>query len=152
MLWHDSINQKRVLKMNTSKVTQKGYTLVEIMIIVAIVGILASIALPNYQNYVRKSRATEATSVLADMRVKMEQYFQDRRTYVGGPCAAPAGTNTTFFAYSCAGGDGTATTYTLQATGSGQMAAYSYTVNQANAKTSTTYDGGGNCWTTGASC
>jgi type IV pilus assembly protein PilE len=141
-----------VLKMNTLKMTQKGFTLIEMMVTIAIIGFLASIAIPNYQDYVRKARATEATSVLADMRVRMEQYFQDMRTYVGGPCAAPVGTDTTFFAFSCAGGDGTATTYTLQATGAGSMAAYSYSVNQANAKTSTTYTGGGNCWTTGASC
>jgi type IV pilus assembly protein PilE len=139
--------------MNTLKMTQKGFTLVEIMVTVAIIGILASIALPNYQNYVRKARATEATSVLADMRIRMEQYFQDNRTYVGGPCVAPAGTSTAFFAYSCAGGDGTATTYTLQATGSGDMSAYSYTVNQANAKSSATHLGSfANCWSTGASC
>ena len=140
--------------MNTMKMTQKGFTLVEIMVVIAILGILASIALPNYQNYVRKARATEATSVLADMRIKMEQCFQDNRDYTlcAANCAAPAGTSTAFFAYSCAG-VATATTYTLQATGSGDMSAYSYTVNQANAKSSATHLGSfGNCWSTGASC
>jgi len=137
--------------MNTLKVTQKGFTFIEIMIVVAIIGIIASVALPSYIDYVRRARATEATSVLADMRIRMEQYFQDNRSYVGGPCAAPAGTTTTFFAFSCSAGP-TATTYTLSAAGSGDMAAFSYTVDQTNAKTSTTNTGGGSCWTTEASC
>ncbi|CAN4276699.1 PilE Tfp pilus assembly protein PilE [Methylophilaceae bacterium] len=114
---------------------QQGFTLIELMIVVAIIGILASIAIPSYTEYIRRARATEATSALADMRIKMEQYFQDNRTYVGGPCAAPSGTSTTYFTFNCSVA-GTATSYTLTATGSGDMAAYSYNINQDNVKSS----------------
>lgn len=133
--------------MNAIKKAQKGFTLVELMVVVAIIGILAAIAVPSYQEYVQRARASEATSALADMRIKMEQYFQDNRTYVGGPCAAPTGTNTTFFNFGCSAA-GSATTYALRATGTGTMAGYSYDIDQSNAKSSSTEDGGGNsnCW------
>lgn len=121
--------------MDKWKKLQQGFTLVELMIVIAIIGILAAIAIPSYTNYVRQARATEATGALADMRIRMEQYFQDNRTYVGGPCAAPTGTSTTFFAFSCSVA-GTATAYTLAATGAGEMAAYTYSINKANTKTS----------------
>ena len=128
---------------------QKGFTLVELMIVVAIIGILAAIAIPGYSEYVRRARATEAVSVLADMRIKMEQCFQDNRDYTAcnALCNAPAGTNTTFFTYSCSALP-TATTYTLAAAGQSNMSAYSYDINQANVKSSSTYGGGGNsnCW------
>ena len=142
---------KKGTQMNKFYRVQKGFTLIELMIVVAIIGILASIAVPSYREYVNRARATEATSALSQMRIRMEQYFQDNRTYLGGPCAAPTGTNTTFFAFSCSAAP-TASTYTLHAQGVGNMAAYQYDINQANAKSSTTADSGGNanCWVLGS--
>lgn len=137
---------------NTLKVAQKGFTLLELMMVVAIIGILASIAVPSYTDYINRARATEATSVLADMRIRMEQYFQDNRTYANGPCAAPAGTTTTFFAFDCNGVAAAAltTSYTLKASGAGAMAGYTYTVDEANTKSSVTPSGGGGaCWAVG---
>jgi type IV pilus assembly protein PilE len=138
--------------MNTLKAAQKGFTLIELMIVVAIIGILASIVMPNYTEYVNRARATEATSALADMRIRMEQHFQDTRSYAGNNavlCAAPNGTNTEFFDFSCSSApDGT--TYTLEAQGTGVMADYRYDINENNVKSSDTADGGGsaNCWIT----
>ena len=128
--------------MNKFKRLQQGFTLVEIMIVIAIIGILASIAIPSYTNYVRQARATDATSTLANMRIRMEQYYQDNRTYVNGPCAAPAGTSTTFFAYSCSDA-GTLTAYTLRAAGSGDMSTYTYFIDQDNVKRSSFNN---TCW------
>ena len=128
--------------MNTFKRLQTGFTLIELMIVVVIIGILASIAIPSYREYVMRARATEATGALANMRIRMEQFFQDNRTYVGGPCAAPTGTSTTFFAFACSPA-ATATSYTLTAVGAGNMAGYTYSINQENTKSSSLNAG---CW------
>ncbi len=116
---------------------QKGFTLIEVMVVVVIVAILASVALPSYRDYVTRSNIQEATSTLSTLRVRMEQCFQDNRSYVNCNCNAP-GRN---FDFSCAPGTLTPTTYTLQAigrpTGGGQgMAGFNYSVDQANAQSS----------------
>jgi type IV pilus assembly protein PilE len=133
---------------------QNGFTLVELMIVVVIVAILASVALPAYQDYLIRGKLAEATSNLADARVKMEQYFQDNRTYDAGGCPASVSTSTDYFTYTCTnlGTD----TYTLTATGKAgtNLATFSFTVDQANAKTTTSPWGNGACWITtkGGAC
>ena len=139
--------------MKSLKAAQKGFTLIEIMIVVAIIGILAAIAMPQYTQYVERARATEATSALADMRIRMEQHFQDNfqnnRSYAGNDavlCAAPAGTDLQFFAFNCSVAPG-ATVYTLSAVGAGAMAGYQYNIDQSNLKTSRTPGSAAlNCW------
>ena len=64
----------------------RGFTLIEVMIVVAIVAVLAAIALPNYADYVKRGKIIEATSALSDLRTRYEQYYLDNRTYAGG-CA-----------------------------------------------------------------
>ena len=61
----------------------KGFTLIELMIAVAVVGILAMVAYPAYTDYLRLGKIQEATAQLLTMRTKMEQYYQDQRTFVG---------------------------------------------------------------------
>ncbi|OIR04949.1 fimbrial protein precursor [mine drainage metagenome] len=124
----------------------KGFTLIELMVVVAIIGILASIAMPSYTNYVKKGKAAEATTDLATGRVKMEQFFQDNRTYVGGPCPVAG----KYFTYACTSD---ATTFTIKATNStSDMSGFAFSIDQSNAKTST-YDGttGTGCWLTSKS-
>lgn len=135
--------------------TKKGFTLIEVMIVVAIVAILASIAVPAYNNYVMRSKIAEAVANLSDMRTRMEQYFLDNRTYVGA-CAAgtvaplPAGR---YFTYACTNLSGT--TYDVTATGvaSQGMDEFVYRINQNNERTtlgvptSKGWTASLNCWT-----
>ena len=58
-----------------------GFTLLETMVVVTIVATLASIALPSYAGYVRRSRILEAVARLSDARARMEEYYLDQRTY-----------------------------------------------------------------------
>ena len=66
----------------------RGFTLLELMIALVVVAILATIAYPTYNEFVQRSRIVDATSTLNDLRVRMEQAFQDNRSYVvAGNCA-----------------------------------------------------------------
>jgi type IV pilus assembly protein PilE len=135
----------------------RGFTLLEIMITVGLVGILAAIAIPSYSYVVNRSRVIEATTALSDMRNRMEKSYFDNRTYlVAGKCAVDAdmtaynsvGSNK--FTLTCPPGTFTATAYQIRADGNGPMAGFIYTINQQNIKTTlgTSYWGvtSGNCW------
>lgn len=120
---------------------QKGFTLVELMIVVVVISILAAVGIPSYRDYVTRGKLVEGTSTLSDARIKMEQYFQDNRTYVGGTC--PAATEN--FTYACS--NLTSSTYVVTAAGKGNLSDFSYTINQANAKSSATpWGNGATCW------
>lgn len=117
-----------------------GFTLIELMIAVAIVAILASVALPSYQDYVRRGNVPEATAALGQARISMEQWFQDNRTYAGAACPG----NGKHFTFAC---DVAATTFLVTATGTGSMAGFSYTIDQNNGRTSATpWGNGATCW------
>src|SRR3954471_12224948 len=117
----------------------RGFTLLELMVTLAIISILAAIAIPSYSEYVRRSRITEAFATLSGMRVKMEQYFQDNRTYLlacgAPPSVAPLPPPTQNFTYTCPALG--ANNYTLRATGivGTTMEGFSYTVDDQNART-----------------
>jgi len=119
---------------------QRGFTLIEVMIVVVVIGILTAVALPSYKEYVIRGKIPEGTSALSDGRVKMEQFFQDNRTYLNGPKPADI-TNFTF------GAVGDATTYTITATGRVGLAGFNYTIDQNNTKGSTTtWGNNATCW------
>ncbi|HYD34313.1 MAG TPA: type IV pilin protein [Methylophilaceae bacterium] len=126
-----------------------GFTLIELMVTVAIIAILAAIALPNYNAYVVRSKIAEATSELSKWRNVVERYYQDNRNYTN-VCTTTIPTGTKYFTYTCAS---TADTYTLTATGiAGQgMNGYVYTVNQNNEKATTMFANEAvtaSCWLT----
>jgi type IV pilus assembly protein PilE len=139
-----SLDSTRTLAMQFSRhrPLPRGFTLIELMITVAIIAILASVALPAYTDYIMRGRVADATQALSSRRAAMEQYFQDQRSYaapaagsnINYPCANPplqvaGGT----FSISCAPPGGvapTATTYTITATGQGAAAGFVYTIDQ----------------------
>jgi len=138
---------------------QKGFTLIELMIVVVIVGILASVALPAYNDYVTRGKLTEATATLSNGRVKVEQFFQDNHTYTGITAAPPCPASTTYFTYDCGTPAPTDSTYKITATGKGNLSAFIYTIDQSNTKqTAGLASGWGSypvsCWVTkkGGAC
>lgn len=118
-----------------------GFTLIELMIAVAILGILVAVAYPSYRDYVVRGQLVDATTGLSTVQADMERHFQDNRSYatVGTfttPCAVTAA-NRTFgnFLVSCSAV--AATTFTLQAVGSGPTAGFTFTVNHQNVRATT---------------
>jgi len=142
-----------------------GFTLIELMITIAIIAVLAAIALPNYTDYLRRGKIQEATSTLLSMRTKMEQYFQDNRSYTtpGAPVLAPCTANSSvpiptlkYFTITCP--VLTATTYTIQADASDpSITGLRFTINEGNVRATTVtggspieqagYSSNPNCWT-----
>lgn len=154
----------------STRYRNSGFSLVEILVVVMIIGILSAIALPNYNEYVLKGKLAEAYSNLTTMQTKMEQYYQDNRRYgntaatlaacptaadaaaqtnCGVPC--PATPNVKYFRFTCtlgAGATGDQTyTYTAQSTDLG----FTFTVTETGAKRTTAVGtgwggSGNNCW------
>lgn len=120
----------------------KGFTLIELMIAVAVVGILAMVALPSYNDYIRRANISEATAALGTMRTKLELYFQDNRTFVGACAAntvAPLPVGLKNFTVTCP--TLSATAYTVQATGTNSVAGIVLTINEANVRATTVTSG-----------
>ena len=95
------------------KTSQSGFTLIELMIAVAIIAILASIALPQYNQYVRSARRAEAIANLKSVQLQLERWRVDHSSYSGMPSAFGS-FNSTHYTYAISGA--TATDYTLSAT------------------------------------
>ena len=124
----------------------RGFTLLELLVVVLVVGILASIAIPQYNDYTTRGKLAEATAALSDGRIKMEQFFQDNRTYAGGP--TPAATR--YFTYAVSGTSNTA--YVITAQGNGSMADWTLSIDQSNTKRTTAAPTGWAAATMPSSC
>lgn len=126
-----------------------GFTLIEMMIVVAIIAILAAVAVPSYTGYVQRGKLAEATATLSDLRVRLEQWYQDNRKYTNAAdnacgVAMPAAG---YFTFTCANAD--TQQFVVTATGAGDMAGYEFTINHANARGTVKFAGttvNKTCW------
>lgn len=143
-------------------IRQKAFTLIELMIAVAIVGVLAAVAYPTYQNSVQKSRRADAQAALVELAAFMERIYTENNSYnvdLDGDGTSIGSDEADEFPFTTSPRSGGAfynlslsavgaTTFTLQAvpvTGSSQAddACKTMTLNQAGAKTTT---GTAGCW------
>ena len=115
----------------------KGFTLIELMIAVAIVSILAAVAYPSYTSYVKRGKIAGVTGELSVMRVNMEQYYQNNKNYGPGGCGVAVPTLASF-TFTCALG-ATNQEFLVTATGNGDMTGYAFTVDNENRQVTTAY-------------
>lgn len=123
----------------------KGYTLIEIMISVAIIGILTAVALPAYRDYVLRARLTEAFSALAALAPAAEQLWSNTRSFATVATLLPA--TSANFAY--AASNASVSSYTVSATGAGQAAGFVFTIDQSGNRATTAVPAG---WSANLAC
>lgn len=138
--------------MRSASIWVKGFTLIEVMVVVAIIAILAAIALPAYSDYVKRANLVDATNQLSAFRAQMEQYYQDARQYKStgaytSPCDTTNGivykTTLSKWTFKCP--TNTATAYVIEADGQGMMAGWQFTIDQNNTQATPS---AGTGWTT----
>ena len=94
---------------------QQGFSLIEVMIVVVIIGILASIAYPSYTRYVERAQVSDGQSGLLQAAQVMERCYTANMRYEN--CTAPSASPEGYYSIDFASGEPTATTYILEATG-----------------------------------
>ena len=104
---------------------QKGFTLIELMIVVAIIGILAAIAIPAYQNYIARSQVSEAMTLATGLKTGIQTNLQNNSCFANGAAAAVAGTDTITGKY----GNATITNISGSAASNDLLCGVTYTFN-----------------------
>lgn len=113
-----------------------GFTLIELMIALAVVAILAGIAIPQYGELVLRSQLSTATGTLKEARARMEQRYADNRAYTGG-CAIPNFLHAdSGFNFACVPANA-GQSFVFTATGTGRAVGFVYTIDEAGVERTT---------------
>ena len=113
----------------------RGFTLIEVIIAVTIIGILMAIAIPSYQQHLRKGRRADAAAFLSDVANKQQAYLLDARRYATTFAelnATPPSSLTNFYTMTMAAGAGPPPTFTVTATAIGEQARLDTTTPEGN--------------------
>jgi type IV pilus assembly protein PilE len=132
---------------------RQGFTLLELLVAIAVVAVLASVAIPSYSSYVRRGKIAAALGEMSAVRVRLEQYYQDNRNYgstasaCGVPMPVPDG-----FTLACTWGPGaTSQSFIVTATGAaaGGLGGHTYTIDSADQQRTVQFEGvavNAPCW------
>jgi type IV pilus assembly protein PilE len=136
--------------MRTHKI--QGFTLIELMVVVAIVAILAAIAIPSFLNQVRKSRRAEAMTTIQDAQLKLERWRVDHADYVNTSPSSPSypvPADTAYYDFTVTAAAGTPNNYSVTAAPLGDQQKDScgtLAITNTTGVIAKTVTGSGTCW------